>query len=436
MHVSFVSRLSLGLLILFVANSLSASPSPATELDGLRAQVAAQEQRIAELEQLVRRLLPVVDTVVGPEIPASGPVARTEAQAVSVQSANPAISLPPQSKPKGTLKWYGFVKVSASYDTQQVHTGNLGYFVRQVDRADRRGDFNLTARETRIGLKWDELEAAFPLSGLIEADFYGSSGETVAAPRLRLAYLDVTAGQWRFRAGQDWDTVVLFHPRTVNFGLMGTGGHLWGRRPIARATRVFGDPASNVSASVGVARPNEQGDDLPTFESRILWERKMRGRMFTFGVSGSFGQESVATHLDDFRSRVIVVGARIPLTDSIRLSGNFWAGENLSRWQGGVQQGINLDAGVSIASHGGWLQMELPVTEKVTFALGGGFDNPADGDLSPGMRSHNRHLSGSFFYEVSPRWCLMSEYTHLQTGYKDQATEQSHRVQGAVQLGF
>lgn len=161
--------------------------------------------------------------------------------AISLTAVEIKISTPGASNevPLLTLKIYGYIKLDAAYDTQKTSAGDALFYVLPKVNGESDNEFNMTARETRLGL-----ELAGPdienlkTTGKIETDFYG--GNTANSPnlRLRLAYLDVAMPSGTaVRAGQDWDTFMTVIPKTVNIAIMADVGALGLRRPQFRVTQ-------------------------------------------------------------------------------------------------------------------------------------------------------------------------------------------------------
>ena len=101
----------------------------------------------------------------------------TETAPAPAAPAAPAESGPSKKPLWSTLdiQFYGYIKLDAAWDSSGVFPGD---YVLYTDRG-REGDdeFNLTARQTRLGLKIQGPDAGnMKASGVVEADFYGSAG--------------------------------------------------------------------------------------------------------------------------------------------------------------------------------------------------------------------------------------------------------------------
>jgi FlaG/FlaF family flagellin (archaellin) len=83
---------------------------------------------------------------------------------------------------------YGYIKLDASYDSAMTNDGDFAYIVLPYVGGQEDDEFNMTAKQTRLGVKFDGGGSdAVAVSGVIELDFYGSSSENKPNPMLRKA---------------------------------------------------------------------------------------------------------------------------------------------------------------------------------------------------------------------------------------------------------
>ncbi len=363
---------------------------------------------------------------------------------------------------KYDLTFYGYVKLDGSYDSQRTAAGNLMFFVLPEGAAGRDNEFNLTAKETRLGLRLNlpEMEG-IKTYGVIETDFYGSASENSPNLRLRLAFVDMTYGSWALRAGQDWETFIVVIPRIVNFSYLADAGALGLRRPQLRLSysTELGNKAK-LTAKLAAARTIGQDIDgrgqddgaaagYPSGQAAIVLETDTwTTRRLTLGVSGHFGSEKVAAYNagdaddpapvpeKDYESWSAIGSAAIPLRKQAMLQGSIWHGENLDNYFGGIGQGINRTQQRAISAAGGWVQLVLNPWERININLGYGLDNPDRDDLSDDDRSKNEMFFGSLFYRLTDAVTLATEYSHLTTSYKGGDDAVNNRVQGSVMFQF
>lgn len=370
-------------------------------------------------------------------------------------------------KSKFDVEIYGYIKLDASYDTQRTAVGDLMFYVLPEGPDGKDSEFNMTAKETRLGLNIRVPEVGDAvITGKAEMDFYGSTSHNAPNPRLRLGYVDVALGNTSFRAGQDWETFVSILPRIVNFSFLADSGGLGLRRPQFRVTQVV-DLADRTKliAKAAVARTIGQDIDgggqddgaasgFPTAQGNLMLETPMPAveAPVKIGVSGHWGQEKVAAHeFDDIMrdeknyDTWSVMGTLVlPVFKaetgrgamSAALQGTVWTGENLDTYLGGIGQGINAELERGIRASGGWAQFVFNPTDRLNLNMGYGIDDPKDTDLSDGARSRNSSIFTSVFYDVLPGVTMMFEYTHMKTEYKNTPDGVNDRFQGAVRYSF
>lgn len=359
-----------------------------------------------------------------------------------------------------TLKLYGYIKLDAAYDSQKTSSGDALFYVLPKVEGESDNEFNMTARETRVGLELagPDIEAV-KTTGKIETDFYG--GNTANSPnlRLRLAYLDV-AMPWgtAVRAGQDWDTFMTVIPKTVNIALMADTGALGLRRPQCRVTQELPlGGATKLVAKVAAARTigedidggmQDDGADAgyPSVQYNVCLETPLlTDAAAKFSVSGHWGNETVDSAVtngvvtDDAQDYITwsVIGTLfLPVHSKVALQGTIWQGENLDTYYGGVGQGINKTLQKGIGAKGGYIQLLTDLTDCLRWNLSFGRDDPDNRDLSAGNRSKNQTILTSVYYKITPAVTAAFEYYYMTTSYKDQSNASDNRFQGAMIYTF
>jgi hypothetical protein len=363
---------------------------------------------------------------------------------------------PPSVTSQFALSLYGYVKLDAIYDSQRTEGGEVGFFVRPESPEGDDDALHITAKQTRLGLR----VAAPTVSGWksrarAEIDFYGSASENGSSTRMRLAYLSLENGPWQILAGQAYDAWNMVLPKLANYSAGGKQGTLWSRRPLIRATRTWElDNGATLAGTLGAARhiglsdvdalgdSLDGGEDsaLPLLQWNLQYATEMPAGEARFGMGGHYGKEEVERFLpdgsDDFVTSLLMVSADLPLTDFLSLTGAVWTGENLSNYQGGVGQGINLVRNTEIAASGGWVQMHWNTTPELQFNFGYGIDNPDDGDISPGGRLANTSWTANVFWTFLPSTTWILEYQYLDTEYAGAADAENNRVQSSLIMKF
>ncbi|MDP2990107.1 MAG: DcaP family trimeric outer membrane transporter, partial [Kiritimatiellota bacterium] len=382
---------------------------------------------------------------------------------ISVSAAEIKIPAPGAGNeaPLLTLKVYGYVKLDAAYDTQKTSAGDVLFYVLPKVNGESDNEFNMTARETRLGL-----ELAGPdienlkTTAKIEADFYGNGGSQNSPNlRLRLAYLDVAMPSGTaVRAGQDWETFMTVIPRTVNIAIMADVGALGLRRPQFRVTQDIPIYAkTKLVAKVAAARTigedidggmQDDGADsgYPSVQYNLCLETPLLTAKATkLSVSGHWGNETmdstvsnvvVDTDVKDYNTWSVIGSLFLPLHQNVALQGTIWQGKNLDTYYGGIGQGINKTLQKGIGARGGYIQLITDLTDRLNWNLAYGIDDPDNQDLNNGNRSKNQTLVTSAYYKITSAVTAAFEYYYMTTSYKGQSAASDNRFQGAMIYKF
>jgi hypothetical protein len=423
----------------------------ASTIDDVAGRVRLLEERLARIE----RALGITEASPASEEPLPRAVQDLKEEVTALRTQVAAVPAPaPAGSPAVTSKWatslYGYVKLDAIYDTQKTSAGDVAFFVLPEVAGRKDNEFNMTARETRLGFKLQAPEAGqVKASATVELDFAGGGSANSALPRLRLAYADVAWKDWVFRAGQDWEPFITVLPKSLDLGFLADQGALGLRRAQLRATRRFtAEDKSAWETRLAVVRTIGQdldggGQDdgvdagLPTLQWNVFHERASGLKL---GLSGHWGREDVerpSGGLHDGFSTWSAIGSFVlPFSPKVSLQGTLWTGANLDTYFGGVGQGVNRALGRSIDATGGFLQLVLNPTPKLNLNFTAGLDDPENDDLAAGMRSANRHLSTTLFYSWTPAVRTALGLTDLQTSYLGQADASTLRVHSALYFGF
>ena len=140
------------------------------------------------------------------------------------------------------IQLYGYIKGDASYDSARSYPGNYILWVNSSTTNDDGKGFNLTANQTRFGVRINGPDDGnVKSSGLVEIDFYGSAPENKASPMMRHAYLNIEWPKDRFSilAGQTSDVISPLWPDTLNYTVMWDAGNIGYRRPQIRLTKSY-----------------------------------------------------------------------------------------------------------------------------------------------------------------------------------------------------
>ena len=383
---------------------------------------------------------------------------------VNLQSNSvvPALTVnQPGGKPIFTLKAYGYVKLDASYDTSRVQIGDYAFYVLPQVNGERDNEFNMTARETRLGLDLMGPDTEdLKTTGRIEVDFYGPSGTANSANlRMRLGYLDLAHScGLSVRAGQDWETFITVLPRMLNIAILADAGALGIRRPQLRLSQeVPLGSTTKFTAKIAAARPigqdldgggQDDGADsgAPHFQYNALLETPLlTTKASKFSFSGVIGRDTLDTVVsnkvagvdeNNYNVWAVIGSAFLPLHRMVALQGTLWTGENLATYYGGIGQGINITKNTAISAKGFWGQIMTDPFECLNWNLGYGLDDPNDSDLNKGNRARNNMFFTSLYYKITSAVTMAFEYSNITTAYLQGDDATDNRFQGSMIYKF
>ena len=420
--------------------------------------IAEQGQRLDALERQNRDLRALLLEVGGRAEAAALCVTQAAAFAQAAQApAAPAAPGYAFRKPNGfEVVPYGYFKFDAILDSARTAFGDAAVYAvpGSLSGGDDQ-DLTFSARETRLGFSVKAPDTPnLKVTGRLEGDFYGDlASQDSYQFRLRLAYLDAAWGDgWSVRLGQDWDAYTSFHPKMLDAGILAGTGHLYGRRPQARLTKVT--PLSETTrvtfkAAVENGYKNDidsdgQQDSNASGMPQLVAQAALETRLLTrrdslFAVSGVYGEEKTSKepNPDTYNVEMVLLAAQLPLADPLTLQGTLWSGKNLDSYYAGVLQGVNLTQGTAVAATGGWLEGVYELNDRLSFGLGYGIDNPDNGDLSLATaRTLNQRYFASVFYKLTSSLMIGGEYSVIKTDFKEEDEVTDNRLQFSGQLSF
>jgi hypothetical protein len=344
------------------------------------------------------------------------------------------------------FKFSGYFKADYAYDTGKVSTGNYATRVLQAAENDQT---SITAREMRIGFDFMWKQNRYRTDAKLEFDFYGlgaepssiNAMENRATSMLRHAYLKLSKSNWYLLAGQTSDVISPLVPATVNYTVCWGIGNIGYRRPMFRFA-AWSDLREGSKLLIDLAAARSLGLDLdgdglddgvespyPTFQGRLAFDVKLSDDgLFALGVSGHYGVEKYG--IDDSLetiSRSINTDLKIVFNQYVALLGEFFVGQSLGTYLGGVFQSVG-PLGNEIGAQGGWSMLQISPTPKWTINGGYSFDDPDKSDfiLPPeetgSFVDMNSVIFGNVMYHVTKNVSAMLELSYLETEYFNKST--------------
>ena len=354
-----------------------------------------------------------------------------------------------------TTTFYGYIKLDASYDSAMTNDGNYVYYVAEGEEDD---EFNMTAKQTRLGIKLDGGGSdAVAVSGVIEFDFYGGGGENKPNPMLRKAYMEFKTSAIDILAGQTSDVISPIVPTTLNYIVLWKSGDIGYRRPQIRLTKAV-EVSDNAKIKLQASLNRSMGHDagggetvgMPSFQGRVSVGTKLMDNYMELGVSGLMGREEATSVADtttyELDQSVVAVDVSLPLGDMVTFKGQYFTGKNLAHYLGGVGQGIaevpvegaRSTELVEIEASGWWAQLTVRPTDEVQINVGIGTDDPEipEGDIAGNNIERNTTYYGNLLWTVAPSAVIGVEYATFETYYLLEDDTKESYENSRVQLSF
>lgn len=355
---------------------------------------------------------------------------------------------------------YGIGWLNMAYDTQRTSPGPFTLFANSAQVEDEDA-FHLNVRATRLGLDFTGPDVGpWQMTGKVEIDFFGAAlTENRAGLLLRQAYGEWHDGPWRLVGGQTNDVISPLVPSTVNYATVLAAGNIGFRSPqlrvdyqteSVRGWRFTSQTSINRTIVTDFADTSvllQEGHDAgwPTIMARtaLAWlPTDDPAQAWEFGVSGHVGQIAVDFELPPieqdrkFRSWSLNADLRLPFTPWFGVQGEFFTGETLSTYLGGINQGVDALLRTSIGSTGGWGELWWKFRDDLQLHVGYGTDDPWNDRLSFGRRTRNQVIYGNVLWDVSPHLNTGVELSHWDTGFVGLAPGHAWRVEMAVKYRF
>jgi hypothetical protein len=256
-----------------------------------------------------------------------------------------------------------------------------------------------------------------------------------------LAYGQLKNDNWRFAAGLQFDIFNPLNPTTLPFSTMtGSGNAGSAFRGQVRVERFFhpGED-SQITLTAGLSQPvataltpdvtQSEDNGWPNIEARAAYgfgpmegEGPEAHRPTELGISGVVGQmrtTSPATGRVVANTWGLGTDIRVALTTRLGVKGEFYMGQALGTYGGGILQDVNSDTFRAIRSRGGWVEVYcILCPDKLHAHIGYGIDNPTEADLAPGQASRNQTIFANLIWDMTKYFRVAGEFTYRETGYK------------------
>jgi len=332
-----------------------------------------------------------------------------------------------------------------SYDTAKTNSGNYAFWVNDTRGGDDDNEFNMTARQTRLGVDIGyEGLSDVKVTGKFEADFYGAGTENKNIPMMRHAFMKVDFGRYYLLAGQASDVISPLNPATVNYTVLWNCGNIGYRRPqlqfgavTENGIEVVWALARNIPGDVDGDGSDDGADSgLPAVQARLSY----LATGLNVGVSGHYGKNDYtdpAGKDKDYSTYSVNAHCSYTVNNAFSLNGEAFHGSVLGQHLGGIGQGFDYASEKAIESTGGWVAGTWKAKPGMTFNCGFGADMPEkDTARALPARNSNQCVYANMFKSIAHNTSAAFELSHWTTGYYDAAGDETDSSDVRVQAAF
>ena len=292
-----------------------------------------------------------------------------------------------------------------------------------------------TLRQSVLGLKFDGpgIFAGGKVSGTLFMDFWGGSGTSLnQLVRVRVASLDFAWANTTFSVGQDKPILAPREPTSlaqVGVSPLTGAGNLWLWAPQARVEQRFHfGEATGLRAQLGVYQTSESANTVPAGYAQSSVRPALEGRFELWHQFGDDRRIEIAPgfHTSDSHVEGVSVPSRAFSIDWLirphrifDFTGAFFQGENTAVL-GGLRQGIffgEYDHFRPVHSIGGWGQLTLRATSRLSFNVYGGMENDRNSDLLLRSIGKNQTYAGNIMYRLGSNVVASFEASQTRTTY-------------------
>jgi len=355
---------------------------------------------------------------------------------------------------------YGRLELNSAYE-DGITKGLWSADAPSNSNRDAQGRTTLSVARTRLGfnLEGPSKEGEPGLKGKFEADFAGAGGKGTefnnfngsSGFRIRQSWGSVTFKDIGLTLlfGQTDDVITPLDPPSVNPSSLNGAGNLGNRRPQIRATQVVGpiDIAVAVTHdrvidnSAIKVKESENPPSSPAVQGRLglkvpaTWAGEKAN--LAVGVGGLYGKNEAANADDENRNPRGPVtysynaDLSAPLMEILTLTGEFFMGQNLSKYgDGSLGQSLLADGRRGVKSLGWWGALALKLPANLSAASGAGTESLDDDERLAGKIKSNMFIFGNLAYNFTPAAKVTFEYLNLATSYTDKEGKEDDKDKG------
>ncbi|MDR0870853.1 MAG: hypothetical protein LBN39_08685 [Planctomycetaceae bacterium] len=351
---------------------------------------------------------------------------------------------------KGDFKFtlYGYVNLSASYDTEKVLSGDYVAYAYSPEKGDG-ASFQVDAKSSRFGVMIDSPGipgwSGSKTQGCFEYDFQGAfSVRSRPGFMMRKAYVAVSDKYTKFLAGQDWEVISPLYPMTLNYTASACVGNNGYRRAMLKLDKRYDLTSSSdilfqfaltdnvLRDAMGVAWVSSHTGSYPVIQGRIAYAfAKNRGKVkpVTAGISAHISEQRFrflngTPETKYMKTWSLNADLDVPFSERFRIQAEWFTGENLGGTEGGILQGVDIYRRDTIRANGGWVSAQYFWTKKLQNNVCFAVDDPLNKDILGGnaadgqSRTFNRCIFVNALYNWTPALMTGFEVSFWKTNWQ------------------
>ena len=437
--------------------------------DQLKLQVEALRREVMELKQANANAATDEDASAAA---AGTPAAQqyypvNECSCLCPQEPAPCIDCPHVStlSPYFNVSIFGALKTDMLYNSARAVAPGTPYFLAPNSLPGFDEDtFDLHARQSTLGAALSGPKVGgFQAGGQVALIFYDTNVLADQYGVLPLqAFGELRNERWRFAAGLQFDVFNPGLPTILPFSaLSGSGNSGNGFRGQVRVERYFVTSdcsqrtfqfalSEPINTTVDPALGINEDAGIPNFESRLAFaygaldpNNPAAVRPFEMGFSTVVGQTR-----NTFPTVVQVTnnvwGAGCDLRWRVNrcwgMAAEFYTGQGLGTYNGGILQNINQDTLGTTRSTGGWFELYRYLTPCVHTHFGMGIDDPLDRDVSVNPTNLGRVRNETYFanliWDINKSYRIAFECTWRETHFRSLADNEGFGLHTQFQWSF
>ena len=334
-----------------------------------------------------------------------------------------------ESTTRFPVKLFGTVHAGVFANSDNANWLDTPNIVNATPANGHGGTMSASVRQTRIGFAADgPTIGSARTNAVVAMDFFGGipgfqTGQVMGLPRLLVAFARIEGARWAVEVGQDHVVLAPRDPTSLAalaFPLLFRSGNLYLRAPQVRVERSV---TSRLRAMAGIVAPI--GGDLmgeayvfvppalggersrrPGVQARLAYTtgEASAPRLLDIGLSGHTGWERRGNDLVKSWATAVDFAAR---RDVIGVAGELFVADNADAFGGAT--------GLDAPSTGGWSELQLFPSDRVSFTAGLGLDRVSGGRRFTLARGENRSAYGNVIFSLTPEVQASFEYRWLRT---------------------